>query len=533
MIVIGASGLPRTRSSRLDRQLPWRHRQPAPGPAPAQGSAERQDDQQAKPYFPHKPVLLPDVDASRFDAGRCNAGAARPLTARGRRRSPRCCRAGRARRAVRGRRCRRAGGRSPRPRGGERRGGAGRAAAAKRQRRLAPARAARPPARPRYRLMRSISSGARCCNSSAVAGATRSFKTPSRPSAWARSTAASSAPTTAGQSALRRARTPPPAARRSARRAARRRGRPRAARAGARSAPPLPVWRSAGRLSSRSRPCRRSEPCRRSRNLAAGIRAAPDAAALLAWYDRHRRDLPWRAPPGERADPYRVWLSEIMLQQTTVATVAPYFDRFVARWPDVRALAAASLDEVLHRVAGARLLRPRPQPARLRPRSSSSGMAGAFPDDVAGAARTAGDRRLHRGGDRGDRLRPPRAPRSTAMSSGWWRGSSRSTSRCRRRSRGCGRSRRRWCRSERAGDFAQAMMDLGATICTPRRPRCVLCPWRSDCAAAAPAASPESLPARGREAGAAAAPRRRVLARAAPDGAVCCAAARRRACSAA
>ena len=73
----------------------------------------------------------------------------------------------------------------------------------------------------------------------------------------------------------------------------------------------------------------------------------PDPAALLAWYDRHRRELPWRAPAGARPDPYRVWLSEIMLQQTTVATVGPYFDRFMARWPDVAALAAASLDEVL------------------------------------------------------------------------------------------------------------------------------------------------------------------------------------------
>src|SRR5438045_9419270 len=74
----------------------------------------------------------------------------------------------------------------------------------------------------------------------------------------------------------------------------------------------------------------------------------PDAGALLACYDRHRRDLPWRAPPGRRPDPYRVWLSEIMLQQTTVPTVGPYFDRFVARFPDIRALAAASLDEVLY-----------------------------------------------------------------------------------------------------------------------------------------------------------------------------------------
>jgi len=67
----------------------------------------------------------------------------------------------------------------------------------------------------------------------------------------------------------------------------------------------------------------------------------PDSGTLLAWYDRHRRKLPWRAPPGIPPDPYRVWLSEIMLQQTTVSTVEPYFDRFVARWPDISALAAA------------------------------------------------------------------------------------------------------------------------------------------------------------------------------------------------
>ena len=81
------------------------------------------------------------------------------------------------------------------------------------------------------------------------------------------------------------------------------------------------------------------------------IHAGP-APTLLAWYDRHRRVLPWRARKGERADPYRVWLSEIMLQQTTVKTVAPYFARFLARWPSVTALAAASLDDVLRAWAG-------------------------------------------------------------------------------------------------------------------------------------------------------------------------------------
>ncbi|MBL6618365.1 MAG: A/G-specific adenine glycosylase, partial [Reyranella sp.] len=76
------------------------------------------------------------------------------------------------------------------------------------------------------------------------------------------------------------------------------------------------------------------------------------ASRLLAWYDRHRRTLPWRAPAGRRADPYVVWLSEIMLQQTTVATVGDYFRRFIERWPTVEALAEAPLDEVLSAWAG-------------------------------------------------------------------------------------------------------------------------------------------------------------------------------------
>ena len=76
------------------------------------------------------------------------------------------------------------------------------------------------------------------------------------------------------------------------------------------------------------------------------------AAALLDWYDRHRRAMPWRARPGETADPYRVWLSEIMLQQTTVAAVIPYFERFLARFPDVAALAAAQEEAVMQAWAG-------------------------------------------------------------------------------------------------------------------------------------------------------------------------------------
>ncbi|TMJ75750.1 MAG: A/G-specific adenine glycosylase, partial [Alphaproteobacteria bacterium] len=76
------------------------------------------------------------------------------------------------------------------------------------------------------------------------------------------------------------------------------------------------------------------------------------ASALLHWYDRERRDLPWRARAGRAADPYAVWLSEIMLQQTTVAAVIPFYERFLARWPTVEALAAAKLDDVLAAWAG-------------------------------------------------------------------------------------------------------------------------------------------------------------------------------------
>src|SRR5437868_14937055 len=79
---------------------------------------------------------------------------------------------------------------------------------------------------------------------------------------------------------------------------------------------------------------------------------ADRSALLLDWYDRHRRRLPWRPPAGERADPYRVWLSEIMLQQTGVKTVGPYFLKFIARWPDVGALGRASQDDVLRMWAG-------------------------------------------------------------------------------------------------------------------------------------------------------------------------------------
>src|SRR5258708_18360895 len=104
------------------------------------------------------------------------------------------------------------------------------------------------------------------------------------------------------------------------------------------------------------------------------------ASRLLAWYDRHRRTLPWRAPAGKRAAPYRVWLSEIMLQQTTVATVGDYFRRFIERWPTVEALADAPLDDVLSAWAGLRhYARARNLPPSARTVASLHG--GRFPDD--------------------------------------------------------------------------------------------------------------------------------------------------------
>jgi A/G-specific adenine glycosylase len=205
------------------------------------------------------------------------------------------------------------------------------------------------------------------------------------------------------------------------------------------------------------------------------------AERLLAWYDRHRRVLPWRARAGETPDPYRIWLSEIMLQQTTVATVGPYFLTFLARWPDVTALAAAPLDDVLTAWAGLGYY------ARARNLHKCAQVVarehgGRFPDTeaalldlpgiggytAAAVAAIAFDRRavvmdgnvervmarLHRVATPLPGAKPELKALVDTLTP-----------------------------DERAGDFAQAMMDLGATICTPKKPRCALCPWREDCTA--------------------------------------------------
>lgn len=205
------------------------------------------------------------------------------------------------------------------------------------------------------------------------------------------------------------------------------------------------------------------------------------ATQLLKWYDRHRRVLPWRALPGETADPYHVWLSEIMLQQTTVATVGSYFVNFLERWPTVDALAAAPLDDVLHAWQGLGYY------ARARNLHKCAGVVasdygGTFPDNEAELLRLPGigpytaaaiaaiafdrpatpvdgnvERVISRRHAVEDPL-PASKPRLKELAA-------------------------ELTPNKRTGDYAQAVMDLGATICTPRKPACALCPWSKDCAA--------------------------------------------------
>jgi A/G-specific adenine glycosylase len=213
--------------------------------------------------------------------------------------------------------------------------------------------------------------------------------------------------------------------------------------------------------------------------------------ALLAWYDAHRRNLPWRARPGERADPYAVWLSEIMLQQTTVTTVKGYFERFLVRWPTVEKLAEAPIEEVLAAWAGlgyyarARNLHAcagrvaRDHGGRF-PESEDKLLAlpGVGPYTAAAIAAIAFDApcaavdgnverviaRLYAIGTPSRQAKPLIREKVEAL-----------------------------LPDSRAGDFAQALMDLGATICMPRAPNCGACPWAADCAACA-AGAQEAYP---------------------------------------
>jgi len=217
------------------------------------------------------------------------------------------------------------------------------------------------------------------------------------------------------------------------------------------------------------------------------------AARLLAWYDRHRRVLPWRAPPGERQDPYRVWLSEIMLQQTTVATVGPYFEHFLELWPRIEALAAASLDEVLHAWQGlGYYARARNLHACAQALVADHG--GVFPKTEDALRALPGIGAYTAAAIAAIAFDQPAMPVDGNIE--------RVVARLfavREALPGVKPKLRQLAASllppRRQGDFAQAAMDLGATICTPKKPKCVLCPWRDDCAARR-AGITESLPLR-------------------------------------
>ena len=213
------------------------------------------------------------------------------------------------------------------------------------------------------------------------------------------------------------------------------------------------------------------------------VAGPPPSSELLAWYDRHRRRLPWRAAPGERADPYRVWLSEIMLQQTTVKAVAPYYARFLARFPSVEALARAPLDDVLKAWAGlgyyarARHLHACAKDVTERhggqfpeTEAALATLPGIGPYTAAAIAAIAFDARATPVDGNVERVvarlfavegeLPGAKPKIRQLAA-------------------------ELTPARRAGDFAQAMMDLGATLCTPKKPACALCPWTENCAARA------------------------------------------------
>jgi A/G-specific adenine glycosylase len=208
-------------------------------------------------------------------------------------------------------------------------------------------------------------------------------------------------------------------------------------------------------------------------------------ALLLAWYDRHRRRLPWRPLPGERADPYSVWLSEIMLQQTGVKTVGPYFLKFLARWPDVDALGRASLDDVLRMWAGlgyysrARNLHAcavavRRDHGGMFPETEEAlrALPGIGPYTASAIAAIAFGRRTMPVDGNIERVvsrlfaveepLPQAKPLIQQLATTLL---------------GTGDI------GSRAGDSAQALMDVGSSICTPKKPACALCPLNDDCAA--------------------------------------------------
>ena len=205
---------------------------------------------------------------------------------------------------------------------------------------------------------------------------------------------------------------------------------------------------------------------------------------ILDWYDRHRRVLPWRALAGQNADPYHVWLSEIMLQQTTVATVGPYFKSFCERWPKVEHLAAADLDEILHGWQGLGYY-ARARNMHLCAKIVSAELNGCFPKNEGELRKLPGI---------GDYTAAAISAIAFGKSANVVDGNvervmarfyavEEPLPRCKSILRALSADISPKTNHGRPGDFAQAVMDLGATICTPRNPKCSICPWQPGCAA--------------------------------------------------
>ncbi|HEY4193008.1 MAG TPA: A/G-specific adenine glycosylase [Mesorhizobium sp.] len=223
----------------------------------------------------------------------------------------------------------------------------------------------------------------------------------------------------------------------------------------------------------------------------------PVAARLLDWYDAHHRELPWRVPPrdlahGIRPDPYRIWLSEVMLQQTGVETVKAYFSAFVAKWPTVEALAAATSEDVMKAWAGLGYYSRARNLKACADLVAASG--GKFPDIEDGLRALPGIGAYTAAAVAAIAFDRP----ATVVDGNIERVVSRLFSIATPLPQAKVEIRERVGQltpEARPGDFAQAMMDLGATICTPRKPRCMLCPLREDCDALA-SGDPEFFPVR-------------------------------------
>ena len=209
--------------------------------------------------------------------------------------------------------------------------------------------------------------------------------------------------------------------------------------------------------------------------------ASDNAVRLLAWYDRHRRRLPWRAVPGQTSDAYRVWLSEIMLQQTTVKAVGPYFEKFVARWPDVATLAHAPLDDVLRMWAGLGYY-SRARNLHACAVAVVSAHGGRFPQTEQGLRRLPGIGPYTAAAIAAIAFDAPVMPIDGNIE--------RVVSRLFAVEAQLPNAKpliqqlaQQLLGPVRSGDSAQALMDLGSTICTPKKPACVLCPLTEACAA--------------------------------------------------